>query len=64
MDAKWVCHYEPESERLSMEWKHSDSPVKKTFQVQHSVKKVMLTVSLGTKGHMSFYFFANSVSYC
>ena len=38
----WICHYKPKLKRQTMQWKHS--PVKKKFQVQQSVKKVMLTV--------------------
>ena len=33
-----------------MEWKHADSLVKKKFQVQWSVKKVMLTAFKNMKG--------------
>ena len=39
----WVFHYEPESKRRSMEWKHVSSPVKKKFKSQKSLRKVMLT---------------------
>ena len=38
-DETWVYQYEPESKRQSMEWKHTDSPMKKKF-------KVMLTLLL------------------
>ena len=43
-DETWVFHYEPESKRRSMEWKHDSSPVKKKFKSQKSLRKVMLTV--------------------
>ena len=33
-DETWVFHYEPESKRQSMEWKHVSSPVKKKFKSQ------------------------------
>ena len=33
-DETWVFHYEPESKRRSMEWKHVSSPVKKKFKSQ------------------------------
>ena len=33
-----------------MEWKHSDSPVKKKFWAQLLIKKVMLTVFWDIKG--------------
>ena len=39
-----VCHHKPVSKRESMEWKYTDSSVKKKFQAQCSVKKVILTV--------------------
>ena len=40
-----------------MEWKHTDSPVKKKrFQVQWSVKKVMLTVFWDMKGRITIDF--------
>ena len=31
MGSTWICHYEPESRRQFVEWKHADSLVKKTF---------------------------------
>lgn len=46
-DETWVCQYEPESKRQSMEWKHVGSPVKKKFKSQRSTRKVMLTVFWG-----------------
>jgi hypothetical protein len=30
-DETWVHHYEPESKRQSMEWKHPEWPTKKKF---------------------------------
>ena len=33
-DETWVFHYESESKRRSMEWKHVSSPVKKKFKSQ------------------------------
>ena len=44
MGKTWLYHYKPVSKRQSMEWKHIDSPVKKTFQALKSVKKVLLIV--------------------
>lgn len=43
-DETWVHHYEPESKRRSMEWRHSYSPRKKKFKSQPSAGKVMATV--------------------
>jgi hypothetical protein len=31
-DETWVHHYEPDSKRQSMEWKHQSSPVRKKFK--------------------------------
>ncbi|XP_042150143.1 histone-lysine N-methyltransferase SETMAR-like, partial [Ixodes scapularis] len=42
-DETWVWHFEPESKRQSMEWKHAGSPVKK-FKSQRSTRKVMFNV--------------------
>ena len=39
----WNHHIGPDSKRQSMEWKHSDSPVKEKFKSQPSTDKVMLT---------------------
>ena len=36
------CHDEPGSKRQFIEWKHTESPVKKKFWAQQSVKKVIL----------------------
>ena len=46
-DETWIWHYEPESKRQSMEWKHVDFPVKKKFKSQRSTRNVMFTVFLG-----------------
>ena len=43
-DETWVHHYEPESKRQSMEWKHPQSPCKEKFKTQPSAGKLMLTV--------------------
>jgi histone-lysine N-methyltransferase SETMAR len=42
-DKIWVHHYEPESKRQSMKWKHPSSPVRKKFKQQPPCKKLMLT---------------------
>ena len=39
-----------------MEWKHTDSPVKKKFRVQCSVRKIMLTVFSYMKGPITIDF--------
>jgi len=43
-DETWIHHYEPESKRQSIEWKHTASPTRKKFRTQSSADKVMLTV--------------------
>ena len=43
-DLTWVHHYELESKRQSMEWKHSQSSYKKKFKTQPAAGKLMLTV--------------------
>jgi len=43
-DESWVYHYEPESKRQSMQWKHLSSPANKKFKTQASSGKVMLTI--------------------
>ena len=43
-DETWVHHYDPESKRQSMEWRHPFSPAKKIFKRQPSAKKIMLTL--------------------
>ena len=40
----WIHHYEPESKRQSMRWKHPSSPAAKKFKTQPSAGKLMLTV--------------------
>ena len=44
MSKTQVCLGEPESKSKSMEWKQTDSPVKKKIRVQQSVIKVILIV--------------------
>ena len=39
-----MYHYEPESKRQSMQWKHQLSPGNKKFKTQASAGKVMLTI--------------------
>ena len=49
-DEIWCHHYEPESKRQSMEWRHSGSPTSKKFKTQPSAGKVMCTVFWDRKG--------------
>jgi hypothetical protein len=43
-DEMWRYHYEPESKRQSMEWRHVNSPSKKELKMLPSVDKVTCTV--------------------
>jgi len=49
-DETWIHHYEPESKRQSMQWKHPSSPVAKKFKIQPSAEKLMLTVFWDSQG--------------
>jgi len=44
MDETWLCHYDPETKRQSVEWRHSGSPRPKKFRVQKSAVKVLATI--------------------
>ena len=49
-DETWVHHYEPESRRSSMEWRHPTSPRVKKFKSQRSAGKIMATVFWDIEG--------------
>ncbi|XP_048241526.1 uncharacterized protein LOC125374615 [Haliotis rufescens] len=49
-DETWVYHYDPESKRESMKWKHATSPKTKKFKATRSTKKVMMTIFWDSKG--------------
>jgi histone-lysine N-methyltransferase SETMAR len=42
-DETWVHHYQPETKRKSMQWKHPSSAATK-FKTQPSAGKLMLTI--------------------
>jgi hypothetical protein len=44
-DKSWVPHYQPQSKRTSIQWKHPSSPTHSTkkFKVMPSAGNVMLT---------------------
>jgi len=68
-DKTWVHHYDPDSKRQSMEWKHPSSPAKKKFKRQPSAKKIMLTPFWDMHGPILVHFQAhgqtvNSANYC
>jgi hypothetical protein len=49
-DESWVHHYQAETKRASMQWKHPASPAKKIFKVTPSSRKVILMVFCDHKG--------------
>ncbi|BFZ13360.1 hypothetical protein BsWGS_16399 [Bradybaena similaris] len=68
-DESWVHHYQPESKRASMQWKHPSSPCVQKFKVTPSAGKVMLTVFWDCQGVLLTNFKkkgdnVNSESYC
>ena len=54
-DEYWVYHYEPESKRQSMQWKHP-SPANKKFKTEASTGKVMLTIFWDVNGPILVHF--------
>ena len=44
MDETWLYHYDPETKQQSMEWRHSGSHRPKTFRVQKSTGKVLVSI--------------------
>ena len=64
----WLYHYESESKRQFMEWKYTHALAKK-FQIQWSLKKVMLILFWDMKGSITIDFFekiatGNSSPFC
>jgi len=55
-DESWVYHYEPESNRQSMQWKHLSSLANKKFKTQASAGKVMLTIFWDVNGPILVHF--------
>ncbi|GFX61939.1 HTH_48 domain-containing protein [Trichonephila clavipes] len=53
-DETWVSHITPESKRQSMEWRHTNSPVRAKAKRTISARKVMATVFLDRHGVLSF----------
>jgi len=49
-DEMWIHHYEPESKRRSLQWKHPSSPVAKKFKMQPSAGKLMFTIFWDSQG--------------
>ncbi|GFX19173.1 histone-lysine N-methyltransferase SETMAR [Trichonephila clavipes] len=53
-DETWVSHITPESKRQSMEWRHTNSPVRVKAKRTISTRKVMATVFWDRHGILSF----------
>jgi hypothetical protein len=51
-----VYHYEPESKRQSLQWKHPSSPANKKFKTQASAGKVTLTIFWDVIGPILVHF--------
>ncbi|GFT45434.1 mariner Mos1 transposase [Trichonephila clavipes] len=49
-DEIWCHHYEPETKRDSMQWKHALSPPPENFRPVRSAGKVLLTVFFDVQG--------------
>ena len=49
-DETWLHHFEPESKKQSMEWRHTSSPKPKKFKTVASAGKVLATFFWDTKG--------------
>jgi hypothetical protein len=68
-DETWMHHYQPESNRASMQWKHPSSPSTKKFNVTPSAGKVMLTMFWDSHGVLLAHYqkhgeYMNYASYC
>ena len=46
----WLHHWDPDTKKESMQWKHPGSPTPKKFRTQPSASKVMATVFWDSKG--------------
>jgi hypothetical protein len=55
-DESWVLHYQTESKRASVQWKHPSSSSTKKFQVMPSAGKIMLTVFWDSQGVLLAHF--------
>ncbi|GFY36318.1 mariner Mos1 transposase [Trichonephila clavipes] len=68
-DETWCHHYEPETKRDIMQWKHASSPTPKKFRAVKSAGKVLLTVFFDVQGPLLVEFLehnksVNSDVYC
>ncbi|GFV43893.1 histone-lysine N-methyltransferase SETMAR [Trichonephila clavipes] len=68
-DDTWVSHITPESKRQSMEWRHTNSPVRVKAKRTISTRKVMATVFCDRHGVLLVEFMQqgttiNAAAYC
>ena len=49
-DETWLHHWDPDTKKESMQWKHPGSPPPKKFHTKPSASKVMATVFWDSKG--------------
>jgi len=61
-DETWVHHYEPETKRQSMQWKHTSSPSSKNFKSQPSAGKLLLTVFWDSQGPILEHYMEKDVT--
>jgi len=52
MDKTWLYHYDPETKKQSMEWRHRGSPCPKKFRVQKSAGKDLASIFLGSRRYL------------
>ncbi|GFV01790.1 histone-lysine N-methyltransferase SETMAR [Trichonephila clavipes] len=69
VDETWCHHYESETKRDSMQWKHASSPPPEKFRAVKSIGKVLLTVFFDVQGPLLVEFLEhrksiNSDVYC
>ncbi|KFD55552.1 hypothetical protein M513_03604 [Trichuris suis] len=46
----WLCHYDPESEQQSRQWKHVNSPRPKRARLEPRLGKVLATIFWDAEG--------------
>jgi len=68
-DETWIHHYEPETKRQGLQWKHTSSPSSKKFKSQPTAGKLLLTVFCNSQGPILEHYMekgvtVTSVNYC
>ena len=64
MDEIWLYHYDPETKKQSIEWRHSGPPRSKKFRVQISAGKVLARLDfLGSGRHTPHWFPSKGPNY-